>query len=209
MDEPLSNLDARLREEVRREIKSLTTSMGVTTLYVTHDQAEAMELADRIAVMDKGRVLQIGSAEDLYQRPKHPKVAQFLGSANWFSGTVMDDEVVRTNLGDLTVDVREISLAATEGEMTVAIRPEAIRLFPPDADVSAEENILFGQIVSHAYFGDHRLYTVQVGNDELLVKLPSDQHLTGRVAVTIPRGNVRLFALAAESVLVEDRKSAL
>jgi iron(III) transport system ATP-binding protein len=203
MDEPLSNLDARLREEVRREIKELTTSLGVTTLYVTHDQAEAMELADRIAIMDKGRILQIGSPEDLYQRPKHPRVAQFLGSANWYSGTVIANDVVRTSLGELTVDRGQINnLATNEGAITVAIRPEGIRLFPADADVSAEENILFGKIVSHAYFGDHRLYTVQVGNERLLVKLSFDQHLTGRVVVTLPRENFRLFAPATDDVAV-------
>lgn len=203
MDEPLSNLDARLREEVRREIKALTTNMGVTTLYVTHDQSEAMELADRIAVMDKGRILQVGSPEDLYQRPEHPRVAEFLGSANWYSGKMITHGVVRTGLGDLTVDSGQINLAANEVEVTVAVRPEGIRLFHADADVSAEENIMSGEIVSHAYFGDHRLYTVQIGDEKLLVKSPFDQHLTGQVAVGIPRGHFRLFVATTDDVSVQ------
>ncbi len=193
MDEPLSNLDARLREDVRREIKALTNKMGVTTLYVTHDQAEAMELADRIAVMDMGRILQIGTPEDLYQRPRHPRVAQFLGSANWLSGTIIADGLVRTSLGELTIDPGQVDRTSREAAITVAIRPEGIRLFPGDANVSGEDNMLSGQIVSQAYFGDHRLYTVHVGDERLLVKLPFERHLAGRVVVAIPRGHMHLF----------------
>jgi iron(III) transport system ATP-binding protein len=200
MDEPLSNLDARLREEVRREIKALTSRMGVTTLYVTHDQAEAMELADRIAVMDQGRILQIGSPEDLYQRPKHPKVAQFLGSANWFSGTVVAEGIVRTELGELLVDSARIERAAQGAGVTIAVRPEGVRLIPSGGDLTAEENVLHGQIASHAYFGDHRLYTVQVGSETLLAKSPFDHYLSGPVAIALPRRHLHLFP--AEQVAV-------
>lgn len=191
MDEPLSNLDARLREEVRREIKSLTKGTGVTTLYVTHDQAEAMELADRIAVMDQGRILQIGSPEDLYQRPSHPKVAQFLGSANWLAGTVREAGVVETDLGLLNVPPWQVPISAGD-KVTVAIRPEGVRLGTPD--VAAEGNAFSGRIESNVYFGDHRLYTVRVAGKALLAKLPFDQHLTGEVHVVLPRANLHLFA---------------
>jgi iron(III) transport system ATP-binding protein len=193
MDEPLSNLDARLREEVRREIKTLTTAIGVTTLYVTHDQSEAMELADRIAVMDQGRILQIGSPEDLYLRPAHPKVAQFLGSANWFPGTVSAAGVVETSLGRLHIAPAQNAQVSKGDRITVAIRPEGVRLTSGIPSTASEDNVFTGQVVSEVYFGDHRLYTVQVGGVTLLAKLPFDQHLAGQVHVAIARSNLHLF----------------
>ena len=86
MDEPLSNLDARLREEVRANIKKLATQLGITVLYVTHDQVEAMVLADRIAVMAHGEILQIGNPFELYRSPANALVAEFFGSINWIRG---------------------------------------------------------------------------------------------------------------------------
>ncbi|HEX9263303.1 MAG TPA: ABC transporter ATP-binding protein, partial [Candidatus Binatia bacterium] len=90
MDEPLSNLDARLREEVRANIKKLATQLGITVLYVTHDQVEAMVLADRIAVMAQGKILQIGNPFELYRSPANALVAEFFGSINWIRGKMID-----------------------------------------------------------------------------------------------------------------------
>src|SRR5512145_2344221 len=91
MDEPLSNLDARLREEVRDEIRNLATKLGITVLYVTHDQVEAMALADRIAVMSNGKILQIGNAQELYHAPASRSVGGFLGAMNELAAVVHDD----------------------------------------------------------------------------------------------------------------------
>ncbi len=101
MDEPLSNLDARLREEVRDEIRNLAKKLGITVLYVTHDQVEAMALADRIAVMSGGKVLQIGAAQELYHFPLSRSVAEFLGSMNEFEGAVQNDGCINSALGAL------------------------------------------------------------------------------------------------------------
>jgi iron(III) transport system ATP-binding protein len=193
MDEPLSNLDARLREEVRREIKKLTADIGVTTLYVTHDQAEAMELADRIAVMDQGRILQVGSPEDLYMRPTHAKVAQFLGSANWFPGTVIAEGVVETSMGNLHFAPRQDVNVSNGDTVTLAVRPEGVGLTSGVPEGSSEDNVFSGEVVSEAYFGDHRLYTVQTGQVTLLAKLPFDQRLAGQVHVVIPKSSLILF----------------
>jgi ABC-type Fe3+/spermidine/putrescine transport system ATPase subunit len=106
LDEPLSNLDAKLREELRFEIKSLVRRMGITAVYVTHDQAEAMVISDRIAVMDSGNVVQIGNPRDIYQEPANRFVADFIGTMNFMSGevvAVMDDQStvsVRTEFSD-------------------------------------------------------------------------------------------------------------
>ena len=90
LDEPLSNLDAKLREELRFEIKSLVRRMGITSVYVTHDQAEAMVISDRIAVMDSGNVVQIGTAQEIYQKPANRFVADFIGTMNFMSGEVIE-----------------------------------------------------------------------------------------------------------------------
>src|SRR5947208_4104302 len=99
MDEPLSNLDARLREEVRDEIRNLAKKLGITVLYVTHDQVEAMALADRIAVMSGGKILQIGGADELYHFPVDRSVAEFLGAMNEFEGAVQNNRGVKIGLG--------------------------------------------------------------------------------------------------------------
>src|SRR5689334_867354 len=101
MDEPLSNLDARLREEVRDEIRSLAKKLGITVLYVTHDQVEAMALADRIAVMSAGRILQIGAPRELYDRPATRSVGSFLGSMNELQGTASEGGGIKTRLGKI------------------------------------------------------------------------------------------------------------
>src|SRR5437867_11388133 len=120
MDEPLSNLDARLREEVRDEIRGLAKKLGITVLYVTHDQVEAMALADRIAVMGAGKILQIGAPFDLYHSPLSRTVAEFLGAMNEFKGTVEIDGRVKIDLGILSCAVPN----GLPRDVIVAIRPE-------------------------------------------------------------------------------------
>jgi iron(III) transport system ATP-binding protein len=192
MDEPLSNLDARLREEVRREIKALTRKASVTTLYVTHDQAEAMELADRLAVMDQGRILQVGSPEDLYERPTHPKVAKFLGLANWLAGTVGIEGVIETSVGRLRIPKQKSPMSKGE-QVMVAVRPERVHVASSPLPADSAENVFVGQVVGAAYFGDHRLYTIRVGGVGLVVKVPFDQQLSDQVYVALPAGNIHLF----------------
>jgi iron(III) transport system ATP-binding protein len=194
MDEPLSNLDARLREEVRGEIKALTTKIGVTTLYVTHDQEEAMELADRIAVMDQGHILQIGTAEELYLQPAHTKVAEFLGSANWLPGTKMDPQAVETSLGVLQVATAQAREFPSGQAVTVAIRPEAVRVTSGGSSAaSSDKNSFEGTVTSAVYFGDHRLYRLKVGELTLLAKLPFDHHLAGKIRISIPPEDILIF----------------
>jgi iron(III) transport system ATP-binding protein len=121
MDEPLSNLDARLREEVRAQIKEVTHSVGVTVLYVTHDQAEAAALADRIAVMDEGRILQVASPDELYRKPAAPAIADFLGRINWLQGTVRAPGQIETEIG-----IIEAETAALGGPVRIGLRPADI-----------------------------------------------------------------------------------
>jgi iron(III) transport system ATP-binding protein len=154
LDEPLSNLDAKLRAELRSEIRSICKSSSITTVYVTHDQKEALSMADRLAIMDQGRIAQVGSPDDLYRSPRTRFVAAFLGEANFLDGVVAGTEreftVVETPAGRL--------LSRSSGKpgawVTVSIRPEAIRL-EPDSPIRA-------QVQDASYFGDVVQYTVRV-----------------------------------------------
>ncbi|HSE89696.1 MAG TPA: TOBE domain-containing protein [Candidatus Binatia bacterium] len=197
MDEPLSNLDARLREEVRKEIRSLVTQLGVTVLYVTHDQMEAMALADRVGVMQNGNLLQQGSPEELYRFPAEPRVAQFFGSTNWIDGILETPSMVQSALGYLEVD--DSRVCGTKGPVVVAVRPEDIQLTAAPSEDQAGNNRFSGQIISGVFFGDHRLYTVAINDQRLLVKTLTSVELTEKVYVSIPRD--RLCAFPKEAAL--------
>jgi ABC-type Fe3+/spermidine/putrescine transport system ATPase subunit len=124
LDEPLANLDAKLREEMRFYIRQLQRDVGITTIYVTHDQSEAMVLADRIAVMREGVIEQVGRAEEIYRRPSNAWVAEFIGLSNFIPGTVArrDDSrvVVQTKAGEFTCT------GNLDGSVFVCVRPEAL-----------------------------------------------------------------------------------
>ena len=130
LDEPLSNLDAKIRVQVRAEIRQLQQALRITTIYVTHDQEEALSLSDRVAVMKDGRVLQVGAPKELYERPRTRFVADFVGTNNLVAGEVLErrdqELVVRTDIGDL----RAIPNGAVAGRCVLAIRPENVALGP-------------------------------------------------------------------------------
>ncbi|MEK6614110.1 MAG: ABC transporter ATP-binding protein [Candidatus Binatota bacterium] len=169
MDEPLSNLDARLREEMRLELKKITRSVGVTTLYVTHDQAEALSLGDRVCVMHEGEIVQIGTPQDVYARPANLFAAQFVGEMNFIRGKVTGPGQVDSPLGKLRCPVPPA--CQTGSEVTLAIRPEhLILLHHPSQGSEALE----GKIASKNYLGDTSLFEVEVNGAALSVKLPGD-----------------------------------
>jgi iron(III) transport system ATP-binding protein len=157
-DEPLSNLDAKLREQMRAEIRRIQQTLGITSVYVTHDQAEAMTLSDRIVVMQQGRIVQIGSAYQLYHRPANAFVADFIGKANFLPA-----QVVGVAPGGLDLDVlgRRLRLRPADGAIHVGdrimllARPEAIKM-----DVSADGYA--GRVRRAAYLGPVVEYEVEV-----------------------------------------------
>jgi iron(III) transport system ATP-binding protein len=187
MDEPLSNLDARLREEVRVKMKALTRGLGVTVLYVTHDQVEAMVLADRIAVMSEGRILQAGAPGDLYRAPVNPRVAEFFGAINWLDGEAIDGGRVRTEIGTFELDAH----VPESGRVVLGIRPEDVRI---GAAATHEANEASGEIVSAAFLGDQISYEIRVVGKLLLARTMSDRDaLKGKVFVSFPRARIGLF----------------
>jgi iron(III) transport system ATP-binding protein len=161
LDEPLSNLDANLREEMRFEIRRLHEAFGITTLYVTHDQAEAMVISDRIAVLERGRVAQVGTAEEIFERPATRFVAQFIGRTNLVDGVVSEPGVVVHDGVRLRVATADAKTGAT---VAVSIRPHAITLIPgTNAHAAgADDNVLSGVVKRASYLGAGVDYEVDV-----------------------------------------------
>jgi len=169
MDEPLSNLDARLREQMRLELKKITQSVGVTTLYVTHDQAEALSLGDKVCVMHEGEILQMGSPQEVYSCPQNLFVARFVGEMNFIPGKVSGADQVDSPLGKVSCPVPPPS--GPGSEVTLAIRPEHLTLTQhPDGLSRTVE----AKIVTKNYLGDAALFEVEVGELVLRIKLPGD-----------------------------------
>jgi spermidine/putrescine ABC transporter ATP-binding subunit len=167
LDEPLSNLDAKIRVQVRAEIRTLQQELGITTVYVTHDQEEALSLSDRVAVMRDGRVLQLGPPRELYERPRTRFVADFVGTNNLVPGTVVDAAgetvTVDTGLGRLRARPPKGGESLPVGRPTVlAIRPENVTVGTPGADpTSTDGNRCPGRIALAAYLGNTLRYDVE------------------------------------------------
>ncbi len=166
LDEPLSNLDAKVRIQVRAEIRRLQKDLGITTVYVTHDQEEALSLSDRVAVMRDGRILQVAPPKELYERPANRFVADFVGTNNFLAGTCRGVEgetlIVETSLGPVRARRRD-GLAAG-ARCVLAIRPENIVLGRGDG------NTFTGRVVLAAYLGNTLRYDVEMTGG-VLVKL--------------------------------------
>jgi putative spermidine/putrescine transport system ATP-binding protein len=163
LDEPLSNLDAKLRGEVRMEIRALQRRLGLTTLIVTHDQEEALTMADRLVVMERGRVRQVGTAEDLYERPADPFVAGFVGRCNLVEGAPEGPGAFRAASGALLPCAPEA--AAPAGPSVLAIRPEHIAVSPA-ADGAA-------RVMAVTYLGAQTEYHVELDGTALLAVRPT------------------------------------
>jgi iron(III) transport system ATP-binding protein len=191
MDEPLSNLDARLREQMRVELRKITKAVGVTTLYVTHDQAEALSLGDRVCVMNQGEIIQIAQPQEIYAKPASLFVAQFVGEMNFVKGDVKAKDRVDCSLGALAVAVPDGLTAGTS--VTLAIRPEHIKISPAPSHGVART---LGKITSKNYLGDTALLEVELNGVTLLAKLAGDSDLTvgQTAAVELPALRWHVFA---------------
>jgi iron(III) transport system ATP-binding protein len=184
LDEPLSNLDANLREEMRFEIRRLHEAFGITTLYVTHDQAEAMVISDRIAVLERGRVAQVGTAEELFEHPASRFVAQFIGRTNLVDGVVAEPGVVAREALRLRVATADAKPGAN---VAVSIRPHAITLIAGEGPrgASADDNVLRGVVTRASYLGAGVDYEVNVADVVLRVAAPAGRRLAPGTPVTL------------------------
>jgi ABC-type Fe3+/spermidine/putrescine transport system ATPase subunit len=168
LDEPLGALDAKIRLELRTEIRKLVQDLGLTAIHVTHDQSEAMAISDRIAVMRKGKILQVDTPQELYMNPKEIFVANFVGESNFLEGyveAVSDKGTVLELRGNLHVKVSDKSRSSGK-KVVLAVRPEALDL---DKGHKKVENALLGRIESVKFEGTTTRYDVRLENEDLVV----------------------------------------
>src|SRR6266576_4100680 len=198
-DEPLSNLDAKLRVQMRHEIHDLQRRLSITTIYVTHDQEEAMAVSDRIAVMNQGSVVQEGTAEDLYHRPAAQFVAQFVGRMNLVAGRVA---AIAGGTADITVLGTLISVPLPRRDLAlgdpvqIIVRPEAIEI-ARGGDEKTHSGLLHATIVSRTFLGEKIEYSVRCAQEMLQIV----RYNEGPGAL-IPEGATVLLRFAADAVTV-------
>ena len=183
LDEPLSNLDAALREEMRKELKGLQRELGLTTVYVTHDQEDALALSDVIAVVNSGHIVQIGSPRDIYFRPVAPFVARFVGGTNLLAGKVVDASVqgkssrVALEDGQILEGIAAGALAVGEAAL-ISIRPESLRL-------GKSQNTFKGTIESASFQGAVTRCEIRCGGVQLQVRIDRAEPLTVGASVSV------------------------
>lgn len=190
LDEPLSALDAKLREAMRLELVNLQETVGITFVIVTHDQEEALSMADRIAVMDEGRVRQVAPPAELYEFPANRFVADFIGSVNLFTGTVTavagGTMTVRAPILEKPIEIAQDNSVAVGTSVWVAIRPEKIDIARPGGESSVgngQTNAVSGAVEAITYLGDLSIYHVRIadGSDGLIkVTEPNFDRVTAR-----------------------------
>jgi spermidine/putrescine transport system ATP-binding protein len=167
LDEPLGALDLKLRQAMQLELKDLQSRVGITFVYVTHDQEEALTMSDRIGVMDAGRLLQVGTPEDIYERPTSPMVAEFIGDTNLLTATVKGD-------GQIALDgARIVHAEAGEpagSEIVLTLRPERLHLAAADDDLDPLHNALDATVTRRVYLGNAVTYDVRAGEVTLRVR---------------------------------------
>ena len=194
LDESLSNLDARLRDAMRHEIRGIQRSLGITTLLVTHDQAEALTMCDRIAVMNKGRIAQTGAPHEIYERPADRFVAEFVGRGNFAPARRASD-------GTLSMWGARLPLsAAAPGEMDVFIRPQRIRLTAVSEPAGADMARVTGRVLRSIFAGDHVEVILAGAEGELTIEMPSGAPPPpdgAELAAVWNAADMRLFARGA------------
>lgn len=196
LDEPFSSLDANLRQSMQAEIRALHKKLGLTIIFVTHDQEEAMSISDRIVVMERGEIRQTGTPTEIYHKPLNPFVAGFVGTANLFSGVVeyvdpgSDTLHVKTSLGSVRVDYKHNGLIPGD-PVDLLARPETIGIAAADS-LMEEENSVFARIDNRMFAGPHIRYQLDIGNKKIVADRTSSSNNscyseTNRVKVILPR----------------------
>ena len=204
LDEPLSNLDARIRQNMRHEVRSLQQRLGITAILVTHDREEAMSMSDRMVILDAGRIAQVGTPEEVYQRPATAFVAGFMGAENAYPVDVRRENGALLVSGPQVAGEARLPVAPTledegvhhpggnDGPMVARFRSEAAALVETDRLPEAHF-ALSGHVVRHSYLGNIYRHSVRVGEHEFLVDHPRRIAADRAVAICIPAGALNLF----------------
>jgi len=203
LDEPLSNLDAKVRQRLRVEVRRLQRQVGITTIYVTHDQEEALSMADRVVVMDAGLVRQVGTPEEIYRSPTTAFVAEFLGVTNVLSGRVTPDGA-SVSVAGATVP-GAVEGAGPGDEVTVVFKADAASLVEPGATASPENGavVFAGHLVEVFFVGSTYRHYVSVGDEMILVDAPF-RAVGPEVRVSVPAPDCKTFS-GAPAVREADR----
>ncbi|MFI5960483.1 ABC transporter ATP-binding protein [Cryptosporangium sp. NPDC051539] len=189
LDEPFSNLDAKLRERAREWLRALQQRIGVTTVFVTHDQDEALSMSDRIMVMKAGRVRQVGTPEEIYHSPADEFVADFVGTVNVLSGKAASGQVWLPGLAQPLA----VPSAADGPDVRLAIRSERIVVH---AEESSAANTVTVTVRSRAFLGDHYRYVVALGEQDLVVRSVAPVDRGAELTVELPPSSIRVFGRA-------------
>ena len=205
LDEPLSALDAKVRVQLREEIRRIQLELGITTLYVTHDQEEALSISDRVAVLYDGRIEQVGTPPEMYGNPGTPYVAEFIGTMNRLVSTVAGDGVVEHGGRRLRVDAAR---GLPSGErVLLLVRPETVEVAPA-AEVTEPDDALVGEVVSHIFLGSvTRIRVEEPGGEEgVIADIPPARAAAlpvgMRVVASFPADSGRLLSLAEQPASV-------
>jgi iron(III) transport system ATP-binding protein len=190
LDEPLSNLDAKLRAETRIELRQLLKKAGATAVYVTHDQAEAFAVSDRIGVMMDGRLIQVGSPREIYLRPRESFIADFVGRINFLEGEIIEPEpkgkkkVVRTPIG--LIECIGLEKLSEGDQVKLGIRAESIKLC--EEDDKSEINCFTGTVQSAVFLGEYIDCDINIREKLFAVKVPPELEISvgSRVTVLLP-----------------------
>jgi len=188
LDEPLSALDAKVRAQLRDEIRRIQLEVGITTLFVTHDQEEALAIADRVGVMKEGRLEQLAPPTEVYSRPATPFVAEFVGLSNRLSGEVRGGSVI---VRGCTLPL--VEAATPDGQAVALVRPEAVTLAPHD---TPESGPLAGTVIAVTFLGATSRVSVDLGDATVLAQLPTSE------AATLPAGSRVTLTIRPDPVLV-------
>jgi putative spermidine/putrescine transport system ATP-binding protein len=188
LDEPLSALDAKVRAQLRDEIRRIQLEVGITTLFVTHDQEEALAIADRVGVMKDGRLEQLGAPTDVYARPETSFVAEFVGLTNRLNGEVRDGRVSVRGLSLPLVDA-----ATPNGPAAALVRPEAVSLSP---DTAEDSGPLVGTVIATTFLGATSRITVDLGDSRIMAQLDTVD------AAALPAGSRVSLRIREDPVLV-------
>jgi spermidine/putrescine transport system ATP-binding protein len=199
LDEPLSNLDAKLRVSIRGELISIQRQLGITTIYVTHDQDEALAMSDWVAVMNRGKLVQWGTPWEIYYRPRTPFMADFVGSVNLIRAPVLAavDGRVRARVGDRELELAVDGAPPSNGDVLLSIRPESLRLLSANAADAAAGVALAGEVVRRTFLGHLMRYTVRVGGQQWLIDQPdpgASPLLDGPVTIVVDPARIHVVA---------------
>jgi spermidine/putrescine transport system ATP-binding protein len=217
LDEPLGALDLKLRKQMQLELKQIQTEVGITFIYVTHDQDEAMTMSDRIAVMLAGRIDQMGAPEELYERPTTEFVAGFLGVSNLLDGQLgrRDGPFAEVLLTDGTrLRAPAVGLNGTTGAVRVGVRPEKLRLHPSgsdgaggSADIPGDRNVVAATVIDASYLGVSTQYTVRTADGHVMTVYSQNVETSGRGEALSTGQQIRL-AWKPEHTFVVSRTTA-